>query len=307
MSAGRLFDIQSWLISEGFIVVSACAATYDLFFSRIKQMVDLRQPLAVLYSRLPWQEMEAHMVYLFVRKPRTGKSMRDLEFFGKKSKRVATVRNVDGRVPLRVMDVLHCLKHTLDESDKGVAESWCTSINGQAAQPKPHFGHAPGVNCIGQSEVRRPLEFGVKVATASTFKNILMQDCGHNPPTGFVGLGYWGVDAHNPHAPMANPGKVRKNSSQEMREWRGRQATRSKFEHLRADHCMSRCQLKGEQGHQMNAVLCAAGYLLGLLRRIIFKEGVMFSRQLYLRLREATGLHTNWFELRRYLAAQRLQ
>jgi hypothetical protein len=32
----------------------------DFFRSRVDQMIDLRHPLAVLASRLPWQELEAN-------------------------------------------------------------------------------------------------------------------------------------------------------------------------------------------------------------------------------------------------------
>ena len=33
----------------------ACPATDDFFRSRIHQMIDLRHPLAVLASRMPWK------------------------------------------------------------------------------------------------------------------------------------------------------------------------------------------------------------------------------------------------------------
>lgn len=36
----------------------ACPATDDFFRSRIDHMIDLRHPLAVLASRMPWQEIE---------------------------------------------------------------------------------------------------------------------------------------------------------------------------------------------------------------------------------------------------------
>jgi IS5 family transposase len=34
----------------------------DFFRSRLDQMIDLRHPLAVLASRMPWQEIEASIV-----------------------------------------------------------------------------------------------------------------------------------------------------------------------------------------------------------------------------------------------------
>ena len=54
----------------------ACPATDDFFRSRIDQMIDLRHPLAVLSSRMPWQELEARVAHLFVRKAHEGVACR---------------------------------------------------------------------------------------------------------------------------------------------------------------------------------------------------------------------------------------
>jgi len=47
--------------------------TADFFRSRLDQMIDLRHPLAVLSSRMPWQELEASVSHLFAKKVRAGK------------------------------------------------------------------------------------------------------------------------------------------------------------------------------------------------------------------------------------------
>ncbi len=52
----------------------ACPATDDFFRSRIDQMIDLRHPLAVLSSRMPWQDIEARVAHLFVRKAHASQS-----------------------------------------------------------------------------------------------------------------------------------------------------------------------------------------------------------------------------------------
>ena len=44
--------------------------------------------------------------------------------------------------------------------------------------------------------------------------------------------------------------------------------------HLTADHRMDRCHLKGEIGDRLHAVLCAAGYNLRWLLRMIAKKGL---------------------------------
>lgn len=57
----------------------ACPATDDFFRARIDQMIDLRHPLSVLASRMPWQEIEARVAHLFVRKAHAGVVMPDLD------------------------------------------------------------------------------------------------------------------------------------------------------------------------------------------------------------------------------------
>ena len=44
--------------------------------------------------------------------------------------------------------------------------------------------------------------------------------------------------------------------------------------HLKADHRMDRCHLKGEIGDRLHAVLCAAGYNLRWLLRAIARKGL---------------------------------
>ena len=56
----------------------ACSATEDFFRSRIDHMIDLRHPLAVLASRMPWQQIEASAAGVFSRKGRTGQALPDL-------------------------------------------------------------------------------------------------------------------------------------------------------------------------------------------------------------------------------------
>jgi IS5 family transposase len=44
--------------------------------------------------------------------------------------------------------------------------------------------------------------------------------------------------------------------------------------HLKADHRMQRCHLKGEIGDRLHAVLCAAGYNIRWLLRAIARKGL---------------------------------
>lgn len=59
----------------------ACSATDDFFGLRIPHMIDLRNPLAVLGARIPWQELEASVAHLFYRKSRASEAIPDLDLF----------------------------------------------------------------------------------------------------------------------------------------------------------------------------------------------------------------------------------
>jgi IS5 family transposase len=185
------------------------------------------------------------------------------------------------------------------------------------------------VECIAKGKSRTPYEFGVKVGIATTLKHnlivgaraftgnpydghtlreqleqttILMQDTGCKPTTAYVDLGYRGVDAVNPGVAIKHRGKYKTLTAQERKLLKRRQAIEPIIGHLKADHRMDRCHLKGEQGDRLHAVLCAAGYNIRWLLRMIAKKGVPFLQQLYLRLCQAAALSPNWARMLRKLA-----
>ena len=453
----------------------ACPATDDFFRSRIDHMIDLRHPLAVLASRMPWQEIEARVAQTFCRKGRAGVAMPDLDLFGEQVQRIAVPSNAGRpRLPLRIMIALLYLKHAFNESDEGVVARWAdtprwqffsgcayyedrqpcdattlvkfrqllgdegveellaqtinvavdlklikpqelarvivdstvqhkaiahptdsrlletaraklvqaakdvgialkqthakegaqlsrkagryaharqfkrmrsaikrqrtivgklqreierkASAIGAAVQAalgdtlnkaqriwaqsagrkavdgqrKLYAWHAPEVDCISKGKARTPYEFGAKVGIASTLKgnlivgaksfhgnpydghtlneqleqaSILMQDSAAKPTTAFVDLGYRGVDADNPDVHIVHRGKAKRISEQERKLLRRRQAIEPIIGHLKSDNRMDRCHLKGEVGDRLHAVLCAAGYNIRWLLRMIAKKG----------------------------------
>jgi IS5 family transposase len=463
-------------------------------------MIDLRHPLAVLSSRMPWQEIEARVAQVFSRKGRVGVAMPDLDLFGEQVQRVAVASNAGRpRVPLRTMIALLYLKHAFNESDEGVVARWADTprwqffsgcayyedrqpcdattlvkfrqllgeegveellaqtinvavelklikpqelarviidstvqhkaiahptdsrlletarnklveaakdagidlkqtfakegkelgrkagryaharqfkrmrraikrqrtivgrlqreverkatttttaigaavrealgevvskaarIVAQSGQRKAVDGqrklyawHAPEVDCISKGKAKQPYEFGVKVGIASTLNanlivgarafhgnpydghtlnaqleqaGILMQDKQTKPATAFVDLGYRGVDADNPDVHIVHRGKSKRISEPERKLLRRRQAIEPIIGHLKADHRMDRCHLKGERGDKLHAVLCAAGYNLRWLLRMIARKGLTFLRSIFLRLCMVAGVSANW-------------
>lgn len=194
--------------------------------------------------------------------------------------------------------------------------------------PKLYAWHAPEAECIAKGKSRTPYEFRVKVGIAATLKHnlivgarsfagkpydghtlneqleqatILMQETGQKPQTAYVDLGYRGVDADNPDTAIKHRGKFKTLTDQERKLLKRRQAIEPIIGHLKSDHRMNRCYLKGEQGDRLNAVLCAAGYNIRWLLRMIAKKGVPFLRCLYLRLCEASAREPNWAQVLREL------
>jgi len=161
--------------------------------------------------------------------------------------------------------------------------------------------HAPEVECIGKGKARTPYEFGVKVSVAVTHRHGLMvgaralpgnpydghtlaeqleqtttllQDIGVKPTTAIVDLGYRGVDADIAPVQLIHRGKS-KTLTAAQRTWlRRRQAVEPAIGHLKADHRMDRCWLKGSEGDALHAVLCAAGFNIRWLLRAIVRLGL---------------------------------
>ncbi len=101
------------------------AATEDFFRLRLDHMIDLRHSLAVLSSRMPWQQIEASVAHLFSGKVRAGKKLPGIDLFGEQIQMSAVKSNAGRpRVPLRTMIALLYLKHAFNESDEDVVQRW---------------------------------------------------------------------------------------------------------------------------------------------------------------------------------------
>jgi IS5 family transposase len=158
--------------------------------------------------------------------------------------------------------------------------------------------HAPEVECIGKGKARQPYEFGVKVGIAIGVNcglivgvrsftgnphdghtlgeqmeqsGILLQDVGAKPHTVYADLGYRGEDEAITPVKLIHRGKYTSLTGAERELLKRRQAVEPVIGHLKQDHRMRRCWLKGSEGDALNAVLCAAGYNLRWLLRAIVR------------------------------------
>jgi IS5 family transposase len=50
-------------------------ATTDFFRARLDAMIDLRHPLAVLATRMPWSRIESNLAPVFAHRDRAGRSV----------------------------------------------------------------------------------------------------------------------------------------------------------------------------------------------------------------------------------------
>jgi IS5 family transposase len=88
----------------------------------------------------------------------------------------------------------------------------------------------------------------------------------------------------SPEVRIVHRGKAQRISEQKRGLLRRLQAIEPITRHLKADHRMERCHLLGEIGDRLHAVLCAAGYNIRWLLRMIAKKGLRALLALLLRL-----------------------
>ena len=161
--------------------------------------------------------------------------------------------------------------------------------------------HAPEVECIGKGKARKPYEFGVKAAVVISHQTGLMVGARSFPGNPYDGhilsavleqatnllqdvpgkikvvvadLGFRGVDADNPGKQIIHRGKFKSLNPQQKAWLRRRQAVEPAIGHLKSDHRMDRCWLKGALGDALHTISCAAGYNLRWLLRAIAKLGI---------------------------------
>jgi IS5 family transposase len=161
--------------------------------------------------------------------------------------------------------------------------------------------HAPEVECISKGKARNRYEFGVKVSVAITHEenlivgtqrmsgrpydghtlneqlqqvNAIISDSGECVAKAYVDLGYKGAQKDNPRVMVIDRSKIKKMDKDERAALKRRQAVEPVIGHLKSDHRMRRCHLKGSLGDQLHAMCCAAGYNIQWLMRVILKLGL---------------------------------
>src|SRR6218665_428334 len=152
--------------------------TADFFRSRLAEMIDLRHPLAVLASRLPWTQIEAALAPYFARRVRAGRVLEHDDLFGPALQAAGAGVAAAGRPRLRLrpMGSLLCLKHVYKLSDEELvgrgAENVQWQFFGGMAFYEPRLPcDAPQIgrfrSILGEAGVEELLKATIDTAVAS--------------------------------------------------------------------------------------------------------------------------------------------
>ena len=148
-------------------------ATDDFFRSRLDQMIDLRHPLAVLASRMPWSQIEASLAPVFAHRDRKGRLSEGADMFGPTlAVAGAGISNAGRpRLPIRLMVALLYLKHAYNESDESLVERWAQDVYFQFFSGQVYFEPRLPCDPAQISRFRRVLgEAGVEQLLKTTIE-----------------------------------------------------------------------------------------------------------------------------------------
>jgi len=149
--------------------------------------------------------------------------------------------------------------------------------------------HAPHAYCIAKGKARSPYEYGCKVALVVSHKQGLVlsaralntaQYDGHTlkdsidhvqaisgiqVKRSFVDRGYRGHGIDDEDCQVFISGQRRGVTPSIKQQLKRRSAIEPHIGHMKSDGKLRRCFLKGQQGNQLNALLCAIGHNLRMI------------------------------------------
>ena len=154
------------------------AQTMDFFRARLDAMIDLRHPLAVLATRLPWPRLEAELAPIWRRDARTGMLPEGEDLFGSGGVLVAAGVSYAGRsrLPIRLMCSLLYLKHAFNLSDEETCERWAENVVWQYFSGMDYYEPRPPCDAtqigrfradIGEAGMQAILKATIDTAVAS--------------------------------------------------------------------------------------------------------------------------------------------
>jgi len=148
-------------------------ATDDFFRARLDSMIDMRHPLAVLATRMPWAAIEASLAPVLAHKDRSGHVVQDADLFGPTAQLAGAGLSNAGRprLPLRLMVALLYLKHAFNLSDEELCERWSENVVWQFFSGLAYYEPRPPCDATQIGRFRRVLgEAGVEQLLKSTIE-----------------------------------------------------------------------------------------------------------------------------------------
>ena len=148
-------------------------ATDDFFRARLDSMIDMRHPLAVLATRMPWAEIEASLAPVLAHKDRSGRVVQDADLFGPTAQLAGAGMSNAGRprLPLRLMVALLYLKHAFNLSDEELCDRWSENVVWQFFSSMAYYEPRLPCDATQIGRFRRVLgEAGVEQLLKSTIE-----------------------------------------------------------------------------------------------------------------------------------------
>ena len=152
-------------------------ATDDFFRARLDTMIDMRHPLAVLATRMPWAQLEASLAPVFALKPRAGQIVEGSDLFGPTLALAGSGVSNAGRprLPIRLMVALLYLNHAFNLSDEELVERWSENVVWQFFSGMQYY--EPRLPCdatqigrfrraLGEAGVEQLLKTSIEAAVA---------------------------------------------------------------------------------------------------------------------------------------------
>jgi IS5 family transposase len=131
----------------------------DLFRSRIDAMINLKDPLAVLATRLPWAQIEASVAAKFERQERTSQTLEGQDMFGPTQVLVGAGTSNAGRpkLPIRLMASLLYLQNSFNLSDDELVARWSENALWRFFSGMDYYEHRQQCDATQIGRFRRDL------------------------------------------------------------------------------------------------------------------------------------------------------
>ena len=151
----------------------------DFFRSRIDAMINLNDPLAVLATRLPWNQIETAIAAKFEHQNRVGQVLQSEDMFGTTQAVIGGGRSNAGRpkLPIRLMASLLYLKNSFNLSDEELVMRWSENILWQFFSGMDYYEHRLPCDATQIGRFRRALgEDGLELLLKATIDTAVAID-----------------------------------------------------------------------------------------------------------------------------------